>query len=584
MNKKKYSAEETFRNLKIALNPWKKEILTGLFIFFLSSLISSFVPLIYGTATDAVFSGSNFKKAVFLIFLWAFLSLLRTGLMYFGGYLRSRVFIESSNFNVLALYAHSTSLPMSFHKNKKMGSLTRRIGDGIFRGLENFVNTILFAFFPNLFLFVSASIILTFVEWRLAFVLFFACVIYLIIVVFYTRTLTSLREKSHKAYERAYGLCFDSLSNIHNIKISSNENYEEKRLRKEFKKAEKKDLNLQKIWENLSAWQGAVSDFAFVAVFACGVFLLSKGELSTGKLIMFIGYTNLLLSPLSGLTGQYRVFKETGVFLNRAMDLLKEKTENIFIGEDLDVSGNVEFKNVSFSYEGNKKSVLDNISFKVNQGEVVALVGKSGVGKTTIIDLIGGYYFPTRGEVLIDENNTKNLKLGRLRSQIAVVPQEVSLFNDDILQNIKYAKPDASDNEAVAAALASNADEFISRFPKKYKQKVGERGIKLSTGQKQRVAIARAILRNPKILILDEATSALDSESEHLVQEALAHLIKNRTTFVIAHRLSTIQNADKIIVLEEGKIAEMGRHEDLMKNPSGIYRNFWELQSARQSG
>ncbi|MFA5173078.1 MAG: ABC transporter ATP-binding protein [Candidatus Paceibacterota bacterium] len=583
MTKKKYSAKETFRNLKIALGPWKKEILWGLFIFLLSSLISSFVPFIYGTATDAIFSSSDFKKAVLLVSLWAFLSLIRTGLMYLGGLLRSRVLIKSSDFNVLALYSHATSLPMSFHKNKKMGSLSRRISDGIFRGLENFVNTILFTFFPNLFLFISASVILAFVEWKLALVLFSSCLIYILIVVFFTRSIALMREKAHRAYEKAYGFCFDSLSNIHNIKITGNEKYEEKRLKKEFDKAERKDLDLQRIWENLSAWQGAVSDFAFVAVFAFGVFLLSKGELSTGKLIMFIGYTNLLLSPLSGLTGQYRVFRETGVFLNRAMDLLKEKSENLSVGEDIVVSGNVEFKNVVFSYEGNKKPVLNKINFKINSGEVIALVGKSGVGKTTIIDLIGGYYFPDSGEVLIEGKNTKKLKLNSLRSKIAVVPQEVSLFNDDILQNIRYANPVASEKEVMTAAKTSNADEFISKFPKKYKQKVGERGIKLSTGQKQRVAIARAILRDPKILILDEATSALDSESERLVQEALSHLIKNRTTFVIAHRLSTIQNADKIIVLEEGKIAEMGRHEELMKNSSGIYRNFWELQSARKS-
>ena len=583
MINKKYSLKETFKNLKIALNPWKKEIFIGLFLFFLSSLISSFIPFIYGTATDAVFTSTNFKKAVFLILIWAFVSLIRTIIFYFGGRLRGRIFIESSNYNILNLYSKSVSLPMSFHKNKKMGSLTRRINEGIFRGLENFVNTILFNFFPNLFLFISASIILIFVEWKLALVLFFASLFYILIVVLYTKTLTPIREKAHKFYERAYGSYFDSLSNIHNIKISNSERHEEKRIRKEFSKAEEIDSTLQKTWEDLTAWQGAVSDFAFVAVFAFGIFLLAKGELSTGKLIMFIGYSNLLLSPLSGLTNQYRVLRETGIFLNRAMDLLKEKSENLLIGKEIDTISEIEFKNVSFSYEDNKKAVIDKISFKVSPGEIIALVGKSGVGKTTVIDLIGGYYFPKKGEVLINGLDTKKIKLDSLRSKIAVVPQEVSLFNDTIIQNIKYANPSSTEKEIIEASHAANADEFIQKFPKKYKQKVGERGIKLSTGQKQRVAITRAILRNPEILILDEATSALDSESERLVQEALARLVKNRTTFVIAHRLSTIQNADKIIVLENGKIAEIGKHDNLMKNEHGIYRNFWELQSARKS-
>ncbi|OGZ02495.1 MAG: hypothetical protein A2390_02015 [Candidatus Liptonbacteria bacterium RIFOXYB1_FULL_36_10] len=213
---------------------------------------------------------------------------------------------------------------------------------------------------------------------------------------------------------------------------------------------------------------------------------------------------------------------------------------------------------------------------------MVALVGKSGVGKTTLMDLAGKYYLPQVGRVEIDGVDLKKINLQSLREQMAVVPQEVMLFNDTVLNNIRYAKPKASEKEVKEAAKMANAHEFIMKFSKGYRQVVGERGIKLSTGQKQRIAIARAILRNPRILILDEATSALDSESEKLIQEALKKLVEGRTTFIIAHRLSTIQNADKIIVLENGKIAEMGRHEDLMKNPDGIYRNFWELQTARE--
>jgi subfamily B ATP-binding cassette protein MsbA len=237
---------------------------------------------------------------------------------------------------------------------------------------------------------------------------------------------------------------------------------------------------------------------------------------------------------------------------------------------------------VNFGYK-KQKAVVRNISFEVEVGESVALVGESGVGKTTLVDLVGRYYLPSRGRILIDGVDIRKIKLKSLRNQMAVVPQEVLLFNDTIKNNIRYGRTTATDEGVVAAAKVANAHEFIEGFPKKYDQLVGERGVKLSTGQKQRVAIARAILRNPKILILDEATSALDSASEKLVQEALRKLIKGRTTFIIAHRLSTIQHADKIIVLEKGKIAEMGTHQELMKNPKGIYRNFWELQTAIQS-
>ena len=204
------------------------------------------------------------------------------------------------------------------------------------------------------------------------------------------------------------------------------------------------------------------------------------------------------------------------------------------------------------------------------------------MGKTTFADLISRYFEPLEGRILLDDIDLKDLNLKWLRRQIAVVPQEVMLFNDTVRNNIAYGNQSAPFEKIAASAQAANAHQFIEKFPDKYEQRVGERGVKLSTGQKQRLAIARAILRDPKILILDEATSSLDSASERLVQEALAHLVKGRTTFVIAHRLSTIMNADKIVVLEKGKVAEMGTHSELMKNPDGIYRNFWEMQTAIQ--
>jgi ABC-type multidrug transport system fused ATPase/permease subunit len=242
------------------------------------------------------------------------------------------------------------------------------------------------------------------------------------------------------------------------------------------------------------------------------------------------------------------------------------------------LKGNVRFDHISFSYPGRKDvEVLNNISLSVANGKQVAIVGPSGAGKSTIASLLLRFYEPDSGQLLFDERPAKDFPLSILRSQMALVPQDVILFGGTIWENIAYGKPGAADEEIIAAAKKANAHNFVSAFPEKYDTVVGEHGMKLSGGQRQRIAIARAILRDPAILILDEATSSLDSESEQQVQEALDNLMKGRTSFVIAHRLSTIRNADKIVVIDKGVVSEMGTHTELMNN-NGLYRKLNELQ------
>ena len=240
------------------------------------------------------------------------------------------------------------------------------------------------------------------------------------------------------------------------------------------------------------------------------------------------------------------------------------------------IDGAVQFKNVSFAYD--TPIVLNNLNFSVNAGECVAFVGKSGAGKSTAVDLISGYYFPTKGEVLIDGHDTRKIDLTALRSNIAVVPQEPVLFNDTVMMNIRYGRLDATDSEVMEAAKKAYANEFIQELPEKYDQLVGERGTKLSVGQKQRIAIARVILRDPAILILDEPTSALDAETEKHIAESFEELMKGRTTFIVAHRLSTIRKANRILVLDKGTIAEEGTHTDLLKRENGIYKKLHDYQ------
>jgi ABC-type multidrug transport system fused ATPase/permease subunit len=293
---------------------------------------------------------------------------------------------------------------------------------------------------------------------------------------------------------------------------------------------------------------------------------------------MFLGYLNLTRMPLRFILWQWLAVQRGLTTIKRSRELLSIKAEDYNDkGRVLaNVKGKVDFKKVSFNYEG-KPLVLKGISFKVKPGEKIALVGGSGGGKTTVADLLSLYYKAKKGEILIDDVNIKKLNLSFLRSIIAYVPQEIVLFNDTIKNNILYGRPSASEKDILEAARIANADHFISRLPQKYDTLVGERGIKLSTGQKQRLAIARAVIRNPKILVLDEATSSLDVKSEKLVQEAIEALTENKTTFIIAHRLSTVRKADKILVIDKGKIAEQGRHEQLMKK-KGLYHSFYTLQ------
>ncbi len=562
----------------------RKKLYFGAAGTLIAACIAAVIPYIYGRLVDiALKPDSSFKIILAIVFLWLFLSLLRNLLDYFGEEISGKIAVDMHSNLHIAISSHLLSLPLSFHKEKKLGAVMERVRTGIERITFTIIQDIGFYFLPQIISFFVALLILLFVQWQLSLILVAASFIYVIITVKYVGKITKTQQEMHRAYDNAYGDVWDAALNAQAVKSTANEEFERKKNIKNFHiagAALKKHFSL---WQWLNLWQSMIFTFGFVAVMAGGILMLRNNILSPGKLIMFVGYIGLLTSPLSQLANHYRRGKSAIVAFRRLMKYYAVGPEKDFAGAVKleEIKGKVAFENACFAYKKDRE-ILKNISFEVDAGETVAIVGESGVGKTTIVDLIGRYYFPTKGRILIDGIDIRKIKLKFLRENMALVPQEVLLFNDSVKNNIRYGKIQATDEEIYEAAKAANAYEFIENFPKKYEQIVGERGIKLSAGQKQRIAIARAVLRNPKILILDEATSALDSVSEKFVQEALEKLIKNRTTFVIAHRLSTIKNADKIIVLEKGQIAEMGNHEELMKNPEGIYRNFWELQSAIQ--
>lgn len=545
-----------------------------------AAAVNAVTPYIYGTLMDYAVSFSRpWGVILVLLLLWFLLSFSRDLASAFSQKIGSNLAMEAGykKFYLWLAYFY-IDLPLWFHKEKKSGTVLSRINrgaDSVFALLDS----IAFGVLPRFISFFIALTVIFFIEWRLGLIVALTIGFYSLVTLKYTKTIIAEEKEKNRFWDKAYGDIYDSVGNIFAVKSFTNENFERKKHKANFYRMGASYKKTIEYWKRLSFWQDFVLGLGFIFVFAGGLWLLSLKEITVGKFVMFIGYFNLTTSPFVGLAFQYRFIRRSFVGIKKALKILKYKPEADYphakdIGK---IQGKVVFQNISFKYKKGGE-ILKGVNFSVEPGEMAALVGESGVGKSTLASLISRYYLPNEGKIFIDGKEIRRVKFRSLREQTAVVPQEVALFNDTVKNNIAYGKIGASDEEIIAAAKAANADEFIEKFAKKYKQIVGERGVKLSTGQKQRIAIARAILRDPRILILDEATAALDSVSEKLVQDALQKLIKGRTVFVIAHRLSTIVHADKIIVLEGGKIVETGRHEDLIKQ-EGVYKKFWELQT-----
>jgi ATP-binding cassette subfamily B multidrug efflux pump len=561
------------------LRKYKKKVYFISFVAIIASAVSAVIPYIYGRLVDDAIKPSTTGVLILEILgIWLVLTLFSNWANRYVDKRSSLLSVDASNDLFLNLVNHIAKLPIAFHKEKRMGEVLRR-ADRASEYFYRIIEETVFSLAPGMLRLIIALIVLTYVNWMLSGTVFIVLILYVAVTFIKTKPILDTQKVLNKAYEKSFGDVYNAISNTQVVKSSSAEKFEQKRNIFNFKEIVKKfTLNLN-AWMNMSSWQQTIFGFGFVFAFGAGIMFLRENIITTGEMVMFVGYVSMVNQPLWQLANNYRMLRNGMVVINRALKLLKVKPERYEEGIELqDLQGEVVFDNVTFAYK-KKKPVLRDINFKVKPGEVVALVGESGVGKSTLIDLISRYYSPTKGKILIDGRDIEEVNLQSLRKYIAIVPQEVSLFNDTIKNNIAYGKPRASMKKIIEVSKAANAHEFIDKFSKKYEQLVGERGIKLSVGQKQRIAIARALLRDPKILILDEATSALDSVSEKLVQEALKRLIKGRTTFIIAHRLSTISHSDKIFVIKKGEIVERGSHQKLMKIKNGIYRNFYLMQS-----
>jgi len=457
-------------------------------------------------------------------------------------------------------------LPISYHRNETVGAIMTRLDRGI-QGFLGAVSEIAFNALPAFIYLGIALFIMTRLNVPLTLIVlvFAPCPV---LVTMLTTPENIRRERTLlEMWTRIYSRFNEVLSGIVTVKSFAMEDAEKKRFLRGVEAANKVVVRGVGIDTGVGAAHNLITALARIAAIAAGGWLVMKGEITLGTMVAFLGYLGGLFGPVQGISNVLKTIRTASVSLETilsildAPDHLKDKPD---AKDHTIVDGSVRIDNVSFSYSPSQKPILDRINLTIKPGEVIALVGPSGTGKSTLMTLLQRLYDPVQGRILIDGVDVKDFKQDALRRQIGVVLQDALLFNDTVRNNIAYGHPTAPISEIVRVAKIANAHELILKLPEQYETLLGERGNRLSVGERQRIAIARAILKDPPILILDEATSALDARTEALVQEALENLVRGRTTFIIAHRLSTVISADRILVLKDGKIIEEGKHQKLM--------------------
>lgn len=481
------------------------------------------------------------------------------------------------------VYTHLQHLPMSYFKQNKLGDIMARLsGDSATLGRIGFI---IFDMFKE-FLTVVA---LTFRMFQVDFILALISLVVLPLIISTVKKYTKKIRKSGRIRQDTSGAVTafiqETLSGVFVIKAFNNSDDMVERYKEISMDEFQKSYKSTKIKAKVSPINEVITTIMVLLVASYGGYqILVAKTMSAGDLISFVTALGLMSQPLKRLVNKNNDLQEALPSADRVIEILDGPVEQDHYGEEKELNGKIEtmsFNNVSFHYDDSPELILKNINLDVKAGEVVAFVGKSGSGKTTLVNLIPRFFEVSEGNIEVNGINIKNLSLKKYRDYIGVVPQESFLFSGTVYDNIAFGKAGVTEEDIVKAAKMANAYDFIMELPNQFQTEVGERGTMLSGGQKQRIAIARALIQNPEIMILDEATSALDTESERLVQDALDKLMVNRTTFVIAHRLSTIINADKIVVMENGEIKEVGNHQELLRL-NGLYRHLYEIQFGKQ--